>query len=141
MGLLSKLAWWKSSSVSPLGTEVYDWSVEPYGEFKSDPLVIRRGLLLATHGRCWEWASQARAFELELDACADGEGEEFAAKRAEFSMRLADLEGKLAEAAFQAFGLPRIDRETGNGVGEAVALSLVQGFLGWCEEKKEPPEE
>lgn len=137
MGFLSK--WWKSSSVA--AEAVYNWQAPGLGEFWSDPLVIRRGLLLATSGRAWEWASQARELELALDGCQDADGDTAAAQRAEWSMRLADLEGKLAHAAYHAFGLPPIDRETGQGVGESVVLGLVQDFLAWCEQKKDGPEE
>lgn len=141
MDLLSKFKWWKSSAVAPTGAEIYVFDLPQHGRFYADPLVIRRGLLLVTSGRCWEWAGQARLLEQNLDKCAEGDDVESIASRAEFSMQLADIEGKLAEAAFQAFGLPKIDKSTGQGISEAVALGLLQDYLGWVEEKKEQPEE
>lgn len=100
-----------------------------------DPLAVRRDLLVATSGRCWEWARQARQLADDLAALGDAATDEAAAQRAEWSARQAELEGPLAGAAVRAFGLAPLDPETGFGFTETTALGLLYDYLGWLEGK------
>lgn len=117
--------------------EIYTTEVPGLGEVKLDPLGLRRGLIMATHGRCWEWSRDARNIERDLAAIADDAAGEVAdARRAELSLRLADAEGKLAQAAYDVFPITPIDINTGQGTTETAAMLLLQNYLRWVEEKK-----
>lgn len=48
-------------------------------------------------------------------------------------LRRMDAQGKLAGAARQAFGLPGLDRSTGQGVTDGAALETLYDFLRWLE--------
>lgn len=100
-----------------------------------DPMAVRRHLLTQTSGRCWQLFSDARAMELTLLETT-GDSEQDTAIRAELSMRLAHLEGELADAGYHAFGLDPIDSQTKEGITETQVLQIVKEFLGWIEEKK-----
>ncbi len=124
-------------------TDIYKFDVPGIGEVNADPLRLRRGLLLATSGRCWEWAQRAKEFEDLIDGipavAAPGEEEKVAAQRAEWSTRLAELEGLLVKGAYLAFGFAPIDPATGEGQTEGVVLGVLQDFLEWIEQKKSAP--
>lgn len=118
--------------------DIYRYEVTGLGEFYDDPLSLRRRLLVNSSGRCWEWAKQAKACEQRLAQLGDGDAD----VRAELSMQLADLEGKLVNAAFKAFNLsPIADDGAGGfqGVSELAGLELLYGFLEWLDEKKGEP--
>ena len=117
--------------------EIYAADIPGLGEVKLDPLGLRRGLIMATHGRCWEWSQTARDIERDLTAIPDTDtGEVADAKRAELSLRLADVEGKLAQAAYDVFPIVPVDLNTGQGTTETAAMLLLQNYLRWVEEKK-----
>ena len=44
-----------------------------------------------------------------------------------------DAQGKLAAASRAAFGLPGVDRATGQGVTDGAALETLYDFLRWLE--------
>lgn len=119
-------------------TEIYSYATDdqPEGVYV-DPLKLRRKLLTATSGRCWEWAKKVKTYESQLVQIKDLAGETPEAQRAEWSKDMAELEGRLAEAAFAAFELAPIDPETGLGVTEMTALEFLNDFLGWLEKKDE----
>lgn len=121
-------------------TDIYSYATDelPEGVFV-DPLKLRRKLLSATSGRCWEWAKRVKEYESQLAKIKDQAGETPEAQRAEWSKDMAELEGRLAEAAMTAFGLNPVDPETGLGVTEMTALELLNDFLGWLEKKGERP--
>lgn len=48
----------------------------------------------------------------------------------------ADASIKLAEASRRAFGLADIDVDTGEGVNQEYALSVLKDFLVWTNQKK-----
>ena len=119
-------------------TDIYHYAIDGFGEFFADPLSLRRRLLVASSGRCWEWAKQAKAYEQQLAKL----GEEDVDGRAEWSMRLAEVEGKLVDVAFQAFNLPAIEPDADgqpSGVSELAGLELMYRFLEWLDEKKGEP--
>ncbi len=120
-------------------TDIFEYELPGHGRLYADPLAVRRGLLRASDGRLWEWAQAARQVGELVGQSADDPTDAGAARRAEFSTSQSELEGRLADAAYAAFGLPPINAATGQGVAEAVALDLLQKFLGWMEEKKNPP--
>lgn len=120
--------------------EIYRFDLPGDGPRYADPMAVRRRLLAASDGRLWEWARRAREHQLALAAAGDAPGEEADARRAESSARLAECEGAMADAAYQAFdGFAPIDPTTGFGTPEAVALGVLRGFLEWLEQKKSPP--
>lgn len=116
--------------------EIYKLSLQGYGEFARDPLALRRAALIASSGHCWEWAKQAEAFESQLLELGNTDSVEANAQRAEWSMRQAELEGKLVEVAFKTFGFVPLD-EQGHGVTELEALNALYDFLAWLDEKKD----
>lgn len=117
-------------------TDIYGFELPGVeGRRYLDPLAVRRDLLVGTSGRCWEWARDAKQLEADLAAVGDAPGDGPAAQRAEWSARLADLEGRLAPAAMRAFSLEPVDPETGFGFTELTALELLYDFLGWIEGK------
>lgn len=120
-------------------TDIYRYSVGTYGEFAADPLLLRRRILIASAGHCYEMACQAKEYEEKMAEVGDAVGDEADAKRAEFSMRLAEVEGKLVAIAFEAFNLVPVD-EKGRGVTELQGLELLYDFLDWLDQKKSPPE-
>lgn len=124
---------------------VYSFDLPGLGIVFVDPLAVRRGLLVATSGRGWEWAQQARDFDRAITALPEtppqGEEEQYAARKAEYSMRLAEIEGRLVAAAYQAFDLTPVDKTTGHGVTEQIMLAVLQDYLAWMEEKKSAPED
>lgn len=117
-------------------TDIYQFEVPGHGKFYMDPLALRRKALVASSGRCWEWANQVAEYD-KLIQGAD-QAEDPAATRAEFSMRQAELEGKLVAVAFETFNLAPLD-DQGHGVTELVGLELLYDFLDWLDQKKTPP--
>jgi hypothetical protein len=117
-------------------TAIYAYDIRGHGRFHADPLALRRGLLAATDGRCWQLAREAGDLERALGQAADEPGEAGDARRAEGSTRLAAVEGRLVEAARAVFGLPAVDPKTGYGVTEMESLKLLRAFLDWLEQKK-----
>lgn len=122
-------------------TDIYRYEVPSIGPFVADPLELRRRILMASSGRCWEWAKQVKEYEKMLANVGDAEGEKPAAERAEFSMRQAELEGHLAQIARSAFNLPEItvQNEQVIGVTELAALEVLYEFLAWLDQKKGQP--
>lgn len=118
-------------------TDIYKADIPNVGEIHYDPLVLRRRLLAATRGRCWELAKAAKDFEAQVRQAGDGDSEAAIATRAEFSTHLAVVEEQLASAGMQAFGLTPIDADTGHGHTELAALRLLYTFLEWLEGKGE----
>jgi len=117
--------------------DIYTIDIPKLGPFCMDPMAIRRGLLINTKGRCWEYIKIASNLEKELLAIPDDDDSDTArAKRAEFSMRIAELEGKLAQAAFDTFPIEPVDGD-GNGTTEVAALVILKKYLDWVAEKKE----
>lgn len=118
--------------------EIFEYEIEGHGKFFADPLSIRRGLLKISDGHLWAWAIAIRQLEKMIGEIKD-EDEGSTAKRAEYTTRQADIEGQMAEAAFAAFGLVPLDATTGHGITESTALTVLQKFLAWLEEKKNRP--
>ena len=117
-------------------TDIYPVRLPPDDEVVyADPLVLRRAILSVTKGRCWEWAKTAKEYQAVLAGMPNEDTEEIRARRADLCVRLSELEGVLAGAAFEAFELERIDPETGHGVTETAALEILQSFLEWLEGK------
>jgi hypothetical protein len=121
-------------------TDIYVVDVPGVGQCHFDPLEIRRRLLEESDGRCWQWAQQAGQLQARLDEIEGSEAtdETTVAKKAEWSMQLASIEGDLATTAFAAFRLTPIDINTGLGFTETTALRALQDFLAWMEQKKSP---
>jgi hypothetical protein len=119
-------------------TDIYKFEVPMHdGEICCDPMKIRRDLLTATSGRCWEYADTARKIENSLTLFPEADvSEKAVASRAELSLRLAEMEGKLADAGMVVFGLEPVDQQ-GVGHTETLALRLVKDYLAWVSEKKE----
>ena len=116
--------------------DIYTIQIPKLGPYCMDPMAIRRGLLINTKGRCWEYVKAASTLEKELAEIPEEDDSETArAKRAEFSLRLADLEGRLAQAAFDTFPIDPIDGE-GAGTTEVAALIILKQYLDWVTEKK-----
>lgn len=118
-------------------TDIYEFEPIEGTTLYADPLMLRRRLLQETHGRCMEWAKRAKTLQSDIDAIGDGDDEESKAKRAEWSRQLADLDGHLANATFEAFGFERVDPSTGFGMTELGALEVLYAFLEWLEKKDE----
>jgi hypothetical protein len=116
--------------------DIYQYEIPGHGTFNADPLAVRRGLLAATSGRCWQMAARMARYEADLAAAADEPGEEGEAKRAEWSLRMCEIEGQLVAAARATFGLPAVDPQKGFGVTETEALKILKDFLTWVEQKK-----
>lgn len=117
--------------------EIYEAEIPGHGPVKYDPLAVRRRLLQSTSGRCWEMFRDARNIELDLqNSDPKDESEVAVATRAELSVRLATLEGGIADAGYEAFGLSPIDSETGGGSTEAAVLDITKKYLEWVETKK-----
>lgn len=113
-------------------TDIYPFEA-PDGEARHlDPMAVRRSLLVGTNGYCWAWVRQAREYETALAGEADDD------KRAEWASKQAELEGYLANAAMQAFGLEPVDPATGAGATEVFALGALYDFVRWLEAKKAP---
>ncbi len=117
--------------------DIYTVDIPGHGDAHFDPLAIRRQLLLHTHGRCWEYADDAHKITATLAAISDTDQSDKAkAERAELSLRLADIEGKLADAAFAAFPFRPVDPNTGEGVTESAALLVLGHYLRYVAAKK-----
>lgn len=117
-------------------TDIYTYTVPGLGEVKVDPLMVRRGLIGETSGRCWEWSATANALEKELRKIDDADiSEQANARRADLSVRLTDIEGKLTQASFNVFGLTPVGND-GFGVTETTGLRILRDYLTWIAEKK-----
>lgn len=119
--------------------DIFTVDIPGLGDAHFDPLALRRVMLAHTHGRCWEYAADAAKIEADLTGLETAEdNEQTRALRAELSMRLANLEGELANAAFAAFGFEKtVDVNDGTGTTEAAALQVMRAYLRWVAEKKE----
>lgn len=119
-------------------TDIYKFTVPGHGDkpYYLDPLMLRRKALIASSGRCWEWVNKVAEYDRLLEGAASTPDPE--AARAEFSMRQAELEGKLVQVAFETFDLVPID-DNGHGVTELAGLEILYDFLDWLDQKKSPP--
>lgn len=107
----------------------FQYALREYGDRVADPVQVRRDLLRASGGHLWGWAAEARRAQEELAAEADPD------RAAPLRVHLADLEGRLAACAYQAFGLPRVDPASGRGVGEAEVVEVLKAYLEYAEKK------
>lgn len=103
------------------------------GTLHFDPVRVRRLLLAVTQG-------ELNLHLDEIDTCAKQYAQQMASdgkvQPAVIAKRAA-LEGRMADAAFQAFGLSPVNPETGSGYTEAEVLSLLNAFIDF-EQKKSP---
>jgi hypothetical protein len=115
-------------------TKVFKTDLADYGPVAYDPVQVWRDLLAASDGAVWKWAARARDLQAQLAAADRADpAQDAAADRA--AVDLAQTEGRLVAAAYHAFGLPPVDRQTGRGVTEAEAAGVLKAFLGYAEKK------
>ena len=110
-------------------TRTFCYELAGYGSRYADPIQIRRDLLIASGGQVWQWAAEARALQDQMSVALEGD------QRAILAVRLAETEGRLAAAAYQAFDLPPVNPNTGAGVPEEEMAAILKGFLGYAEGK------
>lgn len=127
--------------------ELYKFTKDGGVEVASDPLRLRRAVINASQGRAFEWVTSINLLQKRLKEIQNVDvssledpklKEQILAERAEWSRVIADIEGQLAIAAFQAFDLlPLGQDDEGNvtGIGEVGALRIMQEFLEWLEKK------
>lgn len=116
--------------------KVFSYTTTAYGERFADPVQIRRDLLRASGGRLWEWVADARHLQEEIVAA--GEPTDNAGKEAMAALQvgLAEQEARLAQSAYQAFGLDPINPNNGHGVGEGEIRRILVQFLEYAEKKE-----
>ncbi len=120
----------------------YKYSIPRFeGESFADPVKVRRLLLSHSDGRFWSWVADAARNQKEMAEARQATGDDpEAMARIEAALAIhrsaiAELEGKIASAAYVAFGVPPMDTDTGDGVTEGEVLQVVRDFLEYAEKK------
>lgn len=131
--------------------KIFVVEVAPYGTLYFDPVVVRRRLLHSTNGGIWRLIEGARINQERIQEAVDALAEDNAkpeadrynqemldkieSYRAVAEYELTQQEGQLADAAFYAFELVRMDKTTGHGMTESEVNSVLMQFLEYAEKK------